>query len=444
MSCELKVLGSLVTASSLDSYSSSCNNQVILLSISGGGAVELSKTIHIKDVFGKVFSFNDLNLFRSFATTEKNFWKRQSEALSISGIPTHPNFQVHEYFEKALEITASWPQSIPSWDANAFHAQIDSLYNNHLRNLPSHWLHSANVCVPKWIEIYRHNPEWAARFLSTIANHQTGAGRPMDEFIGDVLAYEFLLQDESVLAKRRAVERQSFHSIRSDLLEQKDGLVAELSDLRGDWTAWKDAKQKEITDWQAERVNHSDNLALFMSNSFHERMAQWNKAFQDLQDTYQEKLRLDSPASYWADAATKFRDQGLYWTAALVIIALGTIVFLSLFFISWLTGQQLPIQLSTLEGVIIFASILSIVAVLLKVFGRLIFSSFHLQRDAEEREQLTHLYLALTNVSTVDEDTRKIVLQALFSRSETGLLSNESGPTMPGNVLETILQATKK
>ncbi|WP_407067244.1 DUF6161 domain-containing protein [Legionella pneumophila] len=36
-----------------------------------------------------------------------------------------------------------------------------------------------------------------------------------------------------------------------------------------------------------------------------------------------------------------------------------------------------------------FISVLSIFAFLIKVFSRLAFSSFHLQRDAEEREQLT-------------------------------------------------------
>lgn len=52
-------------------------------------------------------------------------------------------------------------------------------------------------------------------------------------------------------------------------------------------------------------------------------------------------------------------------------------------------------------------------------------------RDAEEREQLTYLYLSLTHESEIDKESRDIVLQALFSRSETGLLSQEQGPKMP-------------
>lgn len=68
---------------------------------------------------------------------------------------------------------------------------------------------------------------------------------------------------------------------------------------------------------------------------------------------------------------------------------------------------------------------------LLRTLSRLTFSSFHLQRDAEEREQLSHLYLSLINEEAVDERSREIVLQALFSRAESGLLMGDSTPSMP-------------
>ena len=55
-------------------------------------------------------------------------------------------------------------------------------------------------------------------------------------------------------------------------------------------------------------------------------------------------------------------------------------------------------------------------------------------RDAQERELLTYLYLSLHKDKEIDESSRNIILQALFNRSETGLLANESGPTMPGIV----------
>lgn len=115
-----------------------------------------------------------------------------------------------------------------------------------------------------------------------------------------------------------------------------------------------------------------------------------------------------------------------------MLISCVFILYLSNFFIAWLQGHPIELKLQTLEGVVLFASVISAFALLVRTFSRLAFSAFHLQRDAEEREQLTHLYLSLSNETEVDVESRRIVLQALFSRSETGLLTNESGPTMPG------------
>ena len=60
------------------------------------------------------------------------------------------------------------------------------------------------------------------------------------------------------------------------------------------------------------------------------------------------------------------------------------------------------------------------------------FSSFHLARDAEERERLTLFYLSLIKDATISQEDRNLVLQSLFSRSDTGMLKDEGSPTMPG------------
>lgn len=67
------------------------------------------------------------------------------------------------------------------------------------------------------------------------------------------------------------------------------------------------------------------------------------------------------------------------------------------------------------------------------------FSSLHLARDSEERHTLTYFYLALLNETTITEDDRKLILQSLFSRSDTGLLKEDSGPTMPTDSLSKLL-----
>src|SRR5690606_27470783 len=77
---------------------------------------------------------------------------------------------------------------------------------------------------------------------------------------------------------------------------------------------------------------------------------------------------------------------------------------------------------------VIFVSIFFVVA---RALLKFMFSNFHLARDAEEREKLTYLYLSMIEKGALDEEERKIILQSLFSRSDTGLLKEDSSPTMP-------------
>ena len=84
-----------------------------------------------------------------------------------------------------------------------------------------------------------------------------------------------------------------------------------------------------------------------------------------------------------------------------------------------------------IKAIILFASILSFAAYIIRLFSKLSLSSFHLHQDAKEREQLTMVYLALVKEGKVSENEREIILQSLFSRAESGLLSGDSSPTMP-------------
>src|SRR5690606_31936568 len=140
--------------------------------------------------------------------------------------------------------------------------------------------------------------------------------------------------------------------------------------------------------------------------------------------------------------ARKFGIQRGRWTLALLASILLGFVYFSNFFTAWLQGQETAVQLNAIQGVVIFGTLLATFAFLVRTLSRLAFSSFHLMRDAEEREQLTYLYLSLINGQQIDQDSRDIILQALFSRSETGLLTSESGPTMPG-ISEIIKDSTK-
>jgi hypothetical protein len=88
---------------------------------------------------------------------------------------------------------------------------------------------------------------------------------------------------------------------------------------------------------------------------------------------------------------------------------------------------------------VVFITLVSFIAFAIRIFSKLTFSSFHLVRDAEEREQLTYVYLALQKEKGIDETERHLIMQSLFSRADTGLLKDDAGPTMPGSIADRII-----
>jgi hypothetical protein len=89
------------------------------------------------------------------------------------------------------------------------------------------------------------------------------------------------------------------------------------------------------------------------------------------------------------------------------------------------------LSLANLRGALLTLVVLSVGAYFVALFVRLATSAQHLARDAKERLQLTHVYLALMKEGAIEPKERDIVLQAIFSRADTGLLKGDSSPTMP-------------
>ncbi len=87
---------------------------------------------------------------------------------------------------------------------------------------------------------------------------------------------------------------------------------------------------------------------------------------------------------------------------------------------------------SAVRWSVVFITFVSFLAYGIRTFAKLMFSSYHLSRDAEEREQLSYVYLALKKEQSIDPTERHLIMQSLFSRADSGLLRDDSSPTMPG------------
>lgn len=258
-------------------------------------------------------------------------------------------------------------------------------------------------------------------------------------FTGLLLAYEFRQQGNSEILNRRNNEKASLLQIRKRyndyIVEAEQQLNSNLSDAKDNLTnhfetvdKLKEEKNKGFEEWFTGVQNGFD---IFFKTA--------NKSITTNEDLYKDKLRLEAPAKYWKDRAIELKKEGnkyLNWlirTSVLAAILLFTLLMLlgTDYFEATFNDNVKGIKWS-----IILITIVSLLAFTIKILSKMTFSSFHLSRDAEEREQLTHFYLALKKDTTIDPQERQLILQSLFSRADTGLLKEDSSPTMPSSIIE--------
>jgi hypothetical protein len=395
--------------------------------------MNLPKSVSLSDGTSKNWQFDELQGLIEFVKDERDFWADKAHKQSEKGYSIHSFMNIHADLQTILSELITWKENFESWDEGTLTGQINGLQSGRLTpRFFQRWIWSGHPFIKTWLDAYKYSQATAEGFIEFTVNKTTNNCTNHDYFIGYALAYEFQLQDESYINKRRHSERAAFNTLRDQLATAKTKLISDVDDYQKTINDWRDETQNGVEGWLNQQIQLYSDTAKVHSEKFHERIGAWTDNVLKLEALYKEKLRLDGPARYWANSASKFRRQGFYWVFLLVITSVVAISSFGLFFSYWLLGERIAFSFKSLEGAILFAAVLSALAFLIKTFAKLTFSSFHLQRDAEEREQLTHLYLALANESVVDQDSKKIVLQALFSRSETGLLTNESGPTMPG------------
>jgi hypothetical protein len=165
----------------------------------------------------------------------------------------------------------------------------------------------------------------------------------------------------------------------------------------------------------------------------------------ELEKTYSEIFFLKEPAKYWKDRADELSIDGKKYLSYLyILISIGAI---SLFILLWQIpdGMLLDIfkgEASAIKWTLVYVTFISFLAFGIKTLSKLTYSTYHLKRDAEERHQLTYLYLSLVNEKKIEDNERHLVLQSLFSRADTGLLKEDSSPTMPG-LVDTVFKSGK-
>lgn len=389
--------------------------------------MNLDTPIVLTDFSQKTFSFNSVKSLEAFIKKEMDFWGKQ---INISGQNPTANAYIQKFssFQAIFNQMTAWEPEFKIWDANTLYTNLVNFVTSHLG---ASWLWSGHAFVEKWLELNQTSANTADAFFEAVVLKTTSQfAKGIDYFQGYLIAYEYINQNNTKINTRRSSEKKALSKLGDQLLARHDELIGKVDKLESDFS-----------EWYQSQVTLLDNTVLAQSKDFYGQLANWIDQKTNLENRYREELRFESVAEIWGKKVTSFRTQGYCWAAGLAVVLVVGVWIFSQYFLAWLSGQPSGLGLQSIEGVLIFITILSTYAFLIKSLSKLTFSAFHLQRDAEEREQLTHLYLNLRDGKDDDVESRKIILQSLFSRSETGLLSGDSGPVMP---IQELIQVIKK
>lgn len=283
-------------------------------------------------------------------------------------------------------------------------------------------------------DIKAKNSSWVKGAYDFLIANSLNFNNP-DSFIGAMLAYEFRLKEDSEIANRKEAEKRSLKILRNDfekyLSTSEEQLINHLAaanklteERATEIESFKEEKKKLFEDWFKKST---DSFNVFNKES--------KRKILDLEKTYEEQLRLKKPAEYWKLRATTLKKEGwksMNWMIGLVVFSAIALFVLLIATPDWMLSSFVKEPAKAIKWTVVLITFLSFLAYGIRILAKVSFSSFHLARDAEEREQLTYVYLALRKDANVEEKDRQLILQSLFSRADTGLLKEDSSPTMPG------------
>ena len=225
-----------------------------------------------------------------------------------------------------------------------------------------------------------------------------------------------------------------------DLSERVEKYKKQLEDL----TNSADAQQK---DYQSRMANFDIDAEAFKQkrreelakeeSEYTERLNKADERIAALEAAYSKKLQLEGPALHWKHLSRFYLGWGWGLLVSSLLLggaAIGGLLWLLVQSDTIVIFNENKLSLSTIRASLILIAATSMAGYLLHLFTKLAISCFHLSRDYRERFQLTNVFLALLRDGDVkcDDQVKQIVMQALFSRSDTGLLKGDHSFKMPG------------
>lgn len=224
---------------------------------------------------------------------------------------------------------------------------------------------------------------------------------------------------------------QNFSNTADDISDFESNRLTPLSNRLHEIECDVDKQYEDITALVEKKHNEIQKLfddKIHELNEFQNAIEAWKdskeKRIHDLEETYNNKLKLEAPEKLWKDRAKEHQKSATCWSWGLILASVALIIA-SAWFIIVLHNYSLGNlkEAPFISRSFILVSVISFFIYVVRVLIKIVLSNHHLATEYRQKAALTRFYQSLTYAGTnIDKDERLIIMNALFSRVDTGLV----------------------
>lgn len=358
--------------------------------------------------------FNSFVEFKSFIKKEIEFWQKYSEQSNY-----HQVVSSYNQFKNRIDNLET------SKDENNIRQQFRDLRRG---VEPTTIVISNSVEAQFLTRLYDNNPSLSNIVYNILIKGSSRDLNTINGIYAAIAVYEFIRSEN--LGGEEKFSSERLDRLASEYKNTISQISSEHSKLMN---SFEQSLAKSHSEFDKSNKEFNEMLNA-KKKLYDDTMKDWKDEIVKLEKYYDEKLMLSKPAEYWDRLRNIYEKKGNMWKKYSIC---ATIIFVVLLIVllftlpDWLHGD---FKIDHIKAIVIFTLIVTVSTYLIHLFIKLSTSSFHLSRDAEERRQLTFLFLSLMKEGKIEQKEREIVFQSLFSRADTGLLKSDSTPAIPGNL----------
>ncbi len=382
--------------------------------------METGNLIEIKTKYEEEYSFNNAEHFHQFVVDQHKRW----ESIDI-------DYAAREK-KGMLGISEPWAKLlgffVPLSSNDRLAGIISLVTNQRLRDFQTqihNFFSSGSILIHDSIE-----GEAFRNYLFNYHDFVVNLKAVISEFNQDT--------QNSLINLSNDVGRKVFHvifdcRIKYEMAKAKKEINFTYDQVYQDLKSFLDSGKSNASEIEEEIKNKSAALQQLESGN-KALLEDTKKEFESLKSALREKIAIAEPVIYWKQRSKSYAYRSAIWGTMTVAVAIVSI------YLIWLGLENIP-DISNINDVknqikvtVLFITGIGVITYVLSMFGRMFLSSMHILSDIDERSSLTQFYLSLIEGGKLDEKQREIILQSLFSRTDSGIIKGGTEMNFPGGI----------